>query len=266
VNERNQTIPSSVSRLGRRIFPSGPLDAVRQIAIFATAYYAYRLTRGAIDDPQGTVVAFDHARELISIEQATGTFIEPSLHEFFRGIAPLRDAATLLYMNAQTTVVLGALIYIYIFHNPRFYFVRNMFVVSMGIALIGYMVFPTAPPRFFFAEYNFVDVVSRFNDVEPSSGVNALFNPYAAVPSMHCCFALLIAVPLARMSKHRITRVLWGLYPLVMAWCVIVTANHWWLDAALGAATAGVSAYAAAWLARARPAAWAFEPQRATAA
>jgi hypothetical protein len=245
------------------VFPHGPLDALRQIAIFATAYYAYRLTRGAIDDPQGTAVAFENARTLISLEKSTGTFIEPAVHQFFRDIAVLRDAATLLYMNAQTTIVLAALIYIYLRHNERFYFVRNMFVVSMGLALIGYMVFPTAPPRFFFAEYNFVDVVSRFNDVGPESPANSLFNPYAAVPSMHCCFALLIGIPLARMAKHRVTRILWGLYPLVMCWCVIVTANHWWLDAALGAAVAAISAYAAAWLARARPTVWAFEPSRA---
>ena len=263
---RLPSVTPSAPWLRNRLLPHGPVDALRQVAIFATAYYVYRLTRGAIDDPQGTAVAFSNARDLISIEKSTGTFIEPALNRFFRDISVVSDGATLLYMNAQTTIALGALVFIYICHNDRFYFVRNMFVVSMGIALVGYTVFPTAPPRFFFAEYNFVDTVSSFNDVEPSSSVNALFNPYAAVPSMHCCFAFLIGIPLARLSKHRLTRIFWASYPLIMCWAVIVTANHWWLDAALGAATAGVSAYAAAWLARARPAAWAFGSSRASTA
>lgn len=255
----------NLKRLYRRAFPHGGIDALRQIAIFAVAYYVYRLTRGWIDGPQGTIIAFDHARDLISIEQSLGLFFEPSMHQFFRDIEPLREFANLLYMNAQTTIVLGALIYIYFAHNDRFYFVRNAFVVSMLIALAGYALYPTAPPRFFFAEYNFIDTVSTFTNVDPNDQVNALFNPYAAVPSMHCCFAILVSVPLARISKHRATRIFWTIYPLVMIWCVIVTANHWWLDAAFGALTAAASFYAAGWLARARPDAWAFTPARATA-
>ncbi len=245
-----------------RVLPQGPVDLLRQIALLAVAYYAYRLTRGYIDNPQGAAVAFENARHLIRIEDSLGLFVEPSLHEFFRDVDPLNWFANMLYMNAQTTVVLTALFWMYWVHNERFYFVRNMFVVSFVIALVGYMVFPTAPPRFF-GEYGFEDTVSNFAGVEPKDSVNALFNPYAAVPSMHCAFALMIGIPLMRLSRHRVTRVLWAVYPAVMMWCVVVTANHWWLDAALGAATAAASAYAAAWLARARPAAWAFSPAQA---
>lgn len=246
-----------------RVFPQGPLDVLRQVVLFATAYYAYRLTRGWIDGPQGAAIAFDNARDLIHIEYSLGLFIEPDVHRFFREIDPLIWVANIIYMNAQTVVVLAALVYIYLAHNERFYFVRNMFVVSMAIALIGYVVFPTAPPRFFFAEYGFIDTVSQFTDVEKEDSVNALFNPYAAVPSMHCAFAIMIGFTLARVCKTRVARTLWAIYPFVMTWVVVVTANHWWLDAALGAATAAASAYAAAWLARARPTAWAFSPARA---
>jgi hypothetical protein len=265
VAEATARIQQSSKRIYGRIFPQGVVDLVRQVAIFFVAYYCYRLTRGWIDGPQGTIVAFSNARDLISVEQATGTFFEPALHHFVRDIGFLRDGANLLYMNAQTTIVLLALIYIYFVHNQRFYFVRNAFVVSMAIALVGYALFPTAPPRFFFAEYNFVDTVSVFANVNPQDPANALFNPYAAVPSMHCCFAILISYPLAKISKHKLTRVLWMIYPVIMVLTVIVTANHWWLDAALGGVTAAASFYAAGWLARARPEAWAFAPDRATA-
>jgi hypothetical protein len=155
-------------------------------------------------------------------------------------------------------VTVGSLVFLYLFHNKSFYFVRNMFVVAMGIALVGYMVLPTAPPRFF-PEWGFVDSVADFTGVSHDSvAVNAIFNPYAAVPSMHVCFALMIGIPLARLAKHRITRIAWSCYPLLVTFVIVATGNHFLSDAILGALTAAISAGAATWLARARPAAWAF--------
>jgi hypothetical protein len=253
------------SRLMERVFPHGPFDVIRQVLLFASAYYAYRLTRGAIDDPQGAATAFQHARHLISIEQATGLFVEPTIQTWSGGWSFATDLASWIYINAQTTICLSALIYIYLFHNERFYFVRNMFIVAMAIALVGYIVYPTAPPRFF-PELGFQDTVSNFTGVDHNDvKVNALFNPYAAVPSMHCCNALLIGWSLSQMVKWRPARTFWALYPLIMLWVVVATGNHWVLDAVLGAATAALSFYAARWLARKRPEAWAFSPVKAPA-
>ena len=249
----------------KSIYASRPVDLVKQFAILFAVYYAYRITRGYIDGPQGAAIAFEHARDLIYLEQSLGLFFEPAVHEFFRDIEPLKDFANLLYMNAQTSIILTGLLFFYFAHHERFYFVRNMFLVSMGIAIIGYIVFPTAPPRFFFAEYGFQDTVSAAVNADKDSSVNALFNPYAAVPSMHCAFAMILGFSFMKVGRHRITRIAWGTYPFVMIWVVVVTANHWWMDAALGAATAGLSAYAALWLARARPSVWAFSPAKATA-
>jgi membrane-associated phospholipid phosphatase len=98
--------------------------------------------------------------------------------------------------------------------------------------------------------------------------LNALTNLYAAVPSMHVAFALMIGWTLARLVRWRIVSVLWLLYPFVIAFVIIVTANHFIFDALLGALTAAVSAYGASWLARARPAVWRFSavaPTRLTA-
>lgn len=248
-----------IKRVDQKLFPRGVLDLLRQVVLFGAAYYAYRLTRGLIDNPQGAVVAFENARGIIHFEQALGLFVEPRLHDLFRDIGPLNEFAVLLYMNAQTTVALAALLYLYFLHNERFYFVRNMFVVSMLIALVGYALLPTAPPRFF-GEYGFIDSVSSFANVQNTDSVNVLFNPYAAVPSMHVCFAIFFGVTLGQVAKHRITRILWRAYPFVMAWAVVVTANHWLMDAVLGAVTAALSAYIATRLARARPAAWAWQP------
>jgi hypothetical protein len=172
-----------------------------------------------------------------------------------------------MYLNAQVTVTLAALVYLYLRHNRSFYFVRNMFIVAWFIALLGYMVFPTAPPRFF-PEWGFVDSVADFTGIDPLSttGANALFNPYAAVPSMHVAFALMIGMPLAVLAKHRAVRWFWTAYPLIVTFVIVMTANHFVFDAVLGALTAACAYGAAYQLARARPV-WGFRaaPARATA-
>jgi hypothetical protein len=163
-----------------------------------------------------------------------------------------------MYINAQTSITLGALAWIYLRRNPSFYFVRNMFLVAFGIALIGYTVFPTAPPRFL-PEWGFIDTVAQFTGVpQDSVTVDALFNPYAAVPSMHAGFAIMIGWPLARLVKPRALKVFWASYPLIVTFVIVATANHFLADAFLGACTAGLGALAARWLARVRPAAWSF--------
>jgi hypothetical protein len=128
----------------------------------------------------------------------------------------------------------------------------------MGLALVGYVVFPAAPPRFF-PEWGFFDSVASFTGVSSDSvAVNALFNPYAAVPSMHVAFALMIGWPLARLVRPPALRVFWHAYPVLVTWVIVVTGNHFLADAFLGACTAGLAAYSASIMARARPAAWAF--------
>jgi hypothetical protein len=241
------------------------VDVVRQILLFAIAYYGYRLARGVVDDPSGATVAFKNARNLIDFEQSLGIFVEPSVQAWAATRPVILDFASWVYINAQVTVTVGSLAYLYLAHNKSFYFVRNMFAVAMSLALLGYVVIPTAPPRFF-PEWGFFDSVSHMIGVTYDSvAVNALFNPYAAVPSMHVAFALMIAVPIARLAKHRVTRIVWGLYPVLVTFVIVATANHFLVDAFLGAVTAGLGAWAAAWMARARPAAWAFEPAKATA-
>jgi PAP2 superfamily len=260
----NPTMLSARARsLQARLLPHGPLDVVRQVLLFASAYYGYRLVRGWIDDPQGATVAFDNARHVIRLEQTMGFFVEPSVQAWASTKPAIIDFASWMYLNCQSSVTVGALVYLYLFHNKSFYFVRNMFMVAMGIALIGYTVMPTAPPRFF-PEWGFFDAVADFTGVNHDSTVaNALFNPYAAVPSMHVCFALMIGIPLARLAKYRATRVVWGVYPLLVTFVIVATGNHFLSDAILGALTAALSAWAAAWLARARPAVWAFSTAKA---
>jgi PAP2 superfamily len=244
--------------LQARVLPHGWLDVLRQVSLFGAAYLAYRFVRGLVEGDANA--AFAHARDLITLERTLHVFVEPSIQAWASGSHFVMVLSSWTYVNAQTSVTVAALVYLYLRHNRNFYFVRNMFMIAMAIALVGYTVFPTAPPRFM-PEWGFIDSVSDFTGVHvshASAAMTALVNPYAAVPSMHVAFALMIGWTLARLVRWRVVRVLWLLYPFLMAFVIVVTANHFIFDAFLGALTAGVSAYGASWLARARPNVWRF--------
>jgi len=170
-----------------------------------------------------------------------------------------------MYVNSHFVVTTTFLIWLYIARNHAFYYVRNMFMIAMGLALVGYVAFPTAPPRFM-PELGFTDTVAAFVGDAASQSANLLYNPFAAVPSMHVAFALMIGIPAMKLVKTRVLKVAWAVYPLLVTFVVVVTANHFWLDAALGALVAAVSASAASYaLARARPDAWAWRTARTEA-
>ena len=237
-----------------RWLPRGRLDAWRQLGLFAAAYYLYRLVRGFVDGD--ATAAFDNARTLVDIERAMGLFFEPALQAWAIGESWLIRAADFAYVNSHFTITTGFLVWLYLARNDAFYYVRNMFLVSMGLALAGYVLFPTAPPRFM-PEWGFTDTVAGFVGEAGARSAEVLYNPFAAVPSMHVAFALMVGVSAAMLVRSAPLKVAWALYPLVVTFVVVVTANHFWLDAALGAAVAAASAYAAhSALARARPEAW----------
>jgi membrane-associated phospholipid phosphatase len=93
--------------------------------------------------------------------------------------------------------------------------------------------------------------------VHAASAADVLYNPYAAIPSMHVAFALMVGIPGARLTSTRLLRPLWYAYPILVTFVVLVTANHFWIDVVLGTLVAGISfAAASGALARARPDAW----------
>ena len=246
-----------------RLLPRGARDLLWQIALFCGAYWVYRLVRGQVFEQ--SAVAFENARLIVDAERALGLFFEPNLQSWAIASGWIDDVGAWLYLNTHFVVTTCTLAFIYLFRNEHFYFVRNMFMVAMGLALVGYVVFPTAPPRML-GELGFEDSVAQYTGVTSDASMNALFNPYAAVPSMHVGFALMLAVPMMRMARRAWVRVLWAAYAPVVTLVVVVTANHWVLDAVAGAAVAAVAAVAAQLLfARARPQAWAWVPAPARA-
>lgn len=248
----------------RSQLPNGTLDLARQLVLFCGAYWLYQLVRGVVDGR--AAAAFDNAREVIRIERGLGLFIEPSVNTWATANEWIGDVTAWMYVNVHFVVTTVALAWIYLRRNDRFYFVRNMFLVSMGLALILYVLVPTAPPRML-PEWGFTDSVAQFTGVDHDSGsAGLLFNPYAAIPSMHVAFSLMLGVTMAHLVRRRWAKALWCAYCPMVTFVVIATANHFWIDGFLGAAVAAVSA-TTAWslFARARPEAWAWNTQAGTA-
>jgi hypothetical protein len=239
-----------------RWLPQGWLDALRQLVLFAGAYYAYRIVRGAVDGQVS--VAFENAREIVQVERSLHLFFEPGLQDWALNNQWIVDAANWSYINSHFLITTTFLIWLYLARNESYYYVRNMFMVAMGLALVLYIAYPTAPPRFL-PEWGFADTVTEAVGQASANNANLLYNPYAAVPSMHVAFALMIGIPAFKIVRSRALKALWLVYPLLVTFVVLVTANQWWLDAALGVVVAAVSAVAAsAAFARARPEAWAW--------
>ena len=171
----------------------------------------------------------------------------------------LLDVCDWTYLNAHFALTAGALAFIYLRRNDSFYFVRNTFIVAMVVALAGYALFPTAPPRLM-PQWGFSDSVGQFTHLNAQQGaLGVLFNPYAAVPSMHVCIALITGGSMSRLVRAPLARALWMAYPLFIVFVVVATGNHYLIDVALGALTAALAAgLAEQLLARARPDVWAF--------
>jgi membrane-associated phospholipid phosphatase len=246
------------AKIGARVLPRGWRDVIRQLALFGGAYLLYQLVRGLI--PSGGYKPWGDAMRIIDLERVLHVFVEPSIQAWALNEHWLMDFADWSYLNAHYFVTFGVLLFIYLRRNDSFYFVRNMFIIAMGIALIGYWVYPTAPPRLL-PEWGFTDAISQFLGVPhlDNGPASALVNSYAAVPSMHVCFAVMVGGSMARLTRRRLAKLAWCLYPLWITFVVIATGNHYLTDVFLGALTAAASALLAQrLLARARPDVWAF--------
>jgi membrane-associated phospholipid phosphatase len=244
-----------------RVLPRGWRDLLHQIALFLGAFMLYNLVRG-LTGGGSNYKPFGDAMKIIDLERTLHIFVEPSVNAWTTNVHWLMDAADWTYLNGHFFVTLGVLIFIYLRRNDSFYFVRNMFMIAMALALVGYALYPTAPPRLM-PEWGFTDSVSQFVTggtgwVDNGAG-KAFLNFYAAVPSMHVCFATMVGCSMFRLAQRRWAKIAWLTYPVFVTFVVVATANHYFTDVFLGALTAAVAATLAhRLLARARPDAWAF--------
>jgi hypothetical protein len=243
--------------IGRRL-PRGWWDLLLQFGLFFAAYQCYGLVRGLVDGKAD--LAFANADRIVDLERSLGAFFEPGLQSSALQHGWIIDIANWLYLNSHFTITISFLAWLYLFRNDNFYFVRNMFMVAMLLALVGYALYPTAPPRLL-PGHMFTDTIASITGTaQDTKTASLLLNKYAAVPSMHIGFSSMIGVS-AFMLVRNPFRYLWLLYPVLIFFVIVLTANHYWVDAAAGALVALSSALIARYvLAPVRPGQWAFRP------
>lgn len=241
----------------RRLLPRGPLDLILQLALLALAYWVWRYARGAVHG--GVGASFTHARDLVSAERSLGLLIEPSIQHWAVGSGWPAEVARWGYANLHFKGSCVMLAVLYFGYRRSYGFVRNAVFAAMAISVVGYALFPTAPPRFL-PELG-LDPSSAVTGNTPylSNPGDPLFNAFAAVPSMHVGLSVILAWSLALLVGNRVLRSLLFGYPLLMAYVVVASGNHFVLDAVFGLLTAALATCVAALLARVKPD-WSFRP------
>jgi hypothetical protein len=224
-----------MARLG---LPFAWRHAALQVLLFVVADLLYELVRGVVVGDPGA--AFANARGLVDLERDLGIFVEPQLQELALAHRGVIGVANWLYLNVQFTANAAFLAFLYLRRPAAYTRARDAMFAAMGIALVVHLLLPVAPPRLLPGD-GFVDTVKSVAHIDQDSGaMSFLVNPYAAVPSMHCCFALLVGLTGARLAGTRRGAAAWMAYPAFVLVLVVITANHFVLDAVAGALTAAL--------------------------
>jgi hypothetical protein len=221
----------------RRLAPYGDRDLLAQIALWIVFGLAYEAVRGAAAPNS----AFRNGREIIQLERRTHTFFEVALQNDLPSGPMIDRVFRATYWVSEFVLLVSALVYAYFRRRPVYARFRDAVLLTNSLGLLGYLLFPTAPPRLFPA-YGFRNDLSGQPTPDHATGLIAFAaNPYAAMPSLHVADAVLIGVFLASLSRSRPAKLAWALWPCWLAYVVIATGNHFWLDVAAGAALAGLS-------------------------
>src|SRR5262249_4760170 len=167
--------------------------AVEAIGVLAL-YALYEATRGVIAGDR--VAAVRHADDIASLERSLHVFVEGRVQDAAGTLPGLIGALGLLYLTMHLTVTGVYLLWLHRRRPGAFPFVRTTLLIASALALIGFLVFPTAPPRA--AALGISDTISS-GHVNLNHGlISSLYNPFAAVPSMHVGYAVIVAASLVR--------------------------------------------------------------------
>jgi membrane-associated phospholipid phosphatase len=226
------------SHAADRVLPRGWGHLALQFAIWLGFYGAYQVARGAAD--QSVDQAFENGRRIIDLQRGLGSMIELPLQNAVEASSLLVQATSYTYWLSQFAVVGIALLWTYVRAHDRFFRFRNTLILANLIGLVGYVVFPTAPPRMF-PEAGFTDTLAAHSTVTHESVAFAA-NPYAAMPSLHSADAIIVGVVMALAVRSRWAKALWLAWPVWVWISVMATGNHFWLDIAAGLAVAAVAA------------------------
>jgi hypothetical protein len=221
----------------------------REVGIVIAFYLGYSLIRNhfgsAAVSPGG---AYANTQRLIRLEQALHLFHEQTVQSWFLGWHAFVAFWDTFYGLMHFVVPLGVLVYAFVRWPSDYRFLRNTLASTTALALVGFSLFPVMPPRLLCdcalgagpsaVHYGFVDSMVTDGGFWSfgSSGVAALSNQYAAMPSLHVAWALWCAFALVPRVRRGWRRWLAAAYPVMTLFAVVVTANHFFLDAVGGVA------------------------------
>ena len=199
----------------------------QELVLWACVYPLYLAIRGSsIADQQ---LALRHASRVIHWERSVDLFHEVALQ---RLLHPFQSFFSTYYMLGFGPLLAGLLVWLAVARRPDYRELRTMLFISLAIALVVYLTFPTAPPRLV-PGLGVTDTVGLAGH-DKGSFAGVRFNPYAAMPSLHVGWSLLAATVLFRATSRPWLRAFAVVHPVLMALAVTQTGNHFLADSLAG--------------------------------
>ena len=205
------------------------LPHVRELSIVVAAYFVYMYTRALVFS-DFKITALENSKRVIDFERTVGFFWEPGWQSW--AIDSARELVIFFnwaYIITFWPIIAVVGVTLYITNRVRYNYYRNIVLLSFAIALVGFMVFPLAPPRMI-AEH-FVDTIKAFG---PSGYASREFtnyyNAYAAMPSLHFSWTVMFGV-LFLTTPNKWIKVFGVIYPAMTLFAITITGNHYIMDA-----------------------------------
>lgn len=218
----------------------------RDFAIVIAVLLVYFLLRAQA--PANEQFAIKVTRVLIDLERDTETFWEPQIQAVSIKLHFVQEIANFVYAYAHFPVLGAVGAWLWFRGRERFVFMRNVMFISMVFGLLFYYLLPAAPPRLLAGHgYNlgFVDTVFGGNTSVSYAQPSLILNEYAAIPSFHFGWIALASAAIWVNTKNVWLRALAVVLSVVMCWAIVASANHFFIDMAMGAAVVAFSWYLA---------------------
>ncbi|WP_084724722.1 phosphatase PAP2 family protein [Streptacidiphilus melanogenes] len=218
---------------------------LRELLLVAVVYFAYDgsrlLVRGGVQQAQRD------ASHLLDVERWLHLDPEHWLNADFTDHRWLGIPADFAYASLHYLVTPAVLVWLWRHHREVYRRARTWLGLSTVLALVGFVLFPAAPPRLLPAGFGFTDTMAQHSaigwwggDASTPKGLASMTNEFAAMPSLHVGWALWCGLMLLTCARDRTVRTLGALYPVVIALVVMGTANHYLLDVLAGAGVIAV--------------------------
>jgi len=211
-----------------------------EILAIIVFYLVYSAIRNANEG--GEAAALAHAKDLIGWQRSLGINHEEALQDWALHFRPLIIAMNYAYGSLHFIVTAGVGIYLFRRWSNDYPLWRNALGISTGLALIGFITWPLMPPRLLDESYGFVDTLAKYPTFWSfnSGAVSKISNQYAAMPSVHCEWALWCACAMVPRVGRNWVKLLFALYPALTVTVIVLTGNHYVLDAVGGFAVLAV--------------------------